>query len=180
MARLGCLLLVAVAAWLSLECWVFLLAAQAIGQAWFGSGLAGILPLLVVVVLCIFIGVRTAKRNASRIVAGLLQGTAGRHAVAALGGVLLAIPGIILKLPALLLLLPPIQRLLGGLGQLVLAAVVRRQMGRMFGGAMPVAGFPGGMPFPGMAPVPSTPDERRPFARAARTPKTIDTTAERP
>lgn len=176
MARLGCLLLVAVAAWLSLECWVFLLVAQAMGKAWFGSGVSGILPLLAAVVLCTYLGVVIAKRNAARIVSGLLQGTAGRHAVAALGGVLLAIPGVILKIPALLLLLPPVQRLLGGLGQLVLAAVVRRQMGKMFGGGL--AG--GGMPFPGMAPFPGAPDERRPFPRAARAPKTIDTTAERP
>lgn len=175
MAKLGCLALLLLGGWLCLEVWAFLLIAELVGQRWFGSTLSAVLPVGLALLALSWLGVKAAKLHISRMMAGLLTGTAGRHAVGCLGGVLVAIPGPILKLPGALLLLPPVQRLLGGMGQLVMAAVVRRQMGKMFPPGFPMP--PGGAgPFPGMAPFAGfKPDDR--VRRGA--PKTIDTTAER-
>lgn len=176
MAKIGCLALLALGGWLCLEAWVFLLVAEAVGERWFGSALSGILPVGIALLLLSWLGVKVAKHHGARVVAGLLTGTAGRHAVGCAGGILIAIPGPVLKLPGLVLLLPPVQALLGGLGQLVMAAVMRRQMSKMFPPGFPMP--PGGAsPFPGMAPFAGfKPDDRAPRRGP---PKTIDTTAER-
>jgi UPF0716 family protein affecting phage T7 exclusion len=112
------------------------------------------------------IGVKLAKWHGGRVVQGFLLGTAGRHAIGALGGVLIVLPGVGSDLLGILLLLPPVQALFGRAGNLIMAAIVRRQMAKM------------GMPLPGAAG--SFPASfGQPGAGPGRVPRTIDTTAER-
>lgn len=143
-----------------------------------------ILPILVLQVVAIVAGVLVVKSTIAALPMALMgsvlgQGaSAGRLIVRILAGILLIVPGFFLDLVALLLLLPPVQALLASKGQAVAMSLVRRQMGKMFGGGMP--GMPGGMPgagfpFPGMQPrSPLTPD-----ARLGKGGKIVDVTAER-
>ena len=178
MKKLAALFALLVVAWLCLEVWVYMLVSDWVGMHVFGSKLSGYLPVAVGVIVCLVIGIKIAKWHASRVMGGLLTGTAGKHAVGALSGALLAIPGVILKVPALILMIPLTQRLLGATAATILGAVVRRQMAAMMGGGkggFPGGGFPGGgFPFAGRA------DDQIPFPGMKARPKTIDTTAERP
>jgi hypothetical protein len=183
MKKFGCLFALLIVAWLCLELWVYTLVSDWVGVQFFGSKLSGYLPVAVAIIVCLFIGIKVAKWHASRVMAGLLTGTAGKHAVGAVAGALLAMPGVLFKVPALILMIPLTQRLLGATAATILGAVVRRQMAAMMGGGkggfpgagFPGAGFPGGgFPFPGRA------DDRVPFPGMKARPKTIDTTAERP
>ena len=173
MKKLGCLFLVFLVGWLCLEVWVYLLVSAWVGTRFFGSALSGYFPVAVVIIVCLVLGIRIAKAKGQRIMAGLLTGTAGLHAVGAVGGALVAIPGLLLKIPGFLLLLTPVQKLFGSLAMKVVGAIARQQMAKMMGGGMP-GGFPGGgFPFPGR------PDDRAPFPGMKPRPKVIDTTAEK-
>ena len=154
------LLLVVIAAgltWLALEVLTFVYASRGLGHLIYQDPASGYVPAALLIVVTLIVGIKIAKQSITQIMPSFLTGGAGRHVMAALGGVLLAIPGFLTDVPGVLLLLPPVQRGLGNLGQKILAAVVQRQMKTMFGGkagANPFAGgmpFPGG-PFPGMAP----------------------------
>jgi UPF0716 family protein affecting phage T7 exclusion len=124
------------------------------------------------------VGGRIVKYHVAQVIPTLLVGKAGRHVVGAIGGVLLAIPGLISDIPGLLLLFPPVQAVLGNLGNALVASIIKRSMGKMFGGgASPFGGgapFPGGPSlFPGMTP---RADDQAAFPRRG---KVIDTVAEK-
>lgn len=187
---IGCILLLAVVAWLGLEVWTWLAISQGLNRAFasdIGSG--GYLLTSGWIVITLIIGIKLARFHISRVMVGLMNGTAGRHVLGAAGGVLLALPGFLSDIPGILLLLPPIQALLGTLGAAILASVVKRSMGKLFGGGGfsggGAGGFPGGSPgggagpgipgpFPGMKPL--TPDDKARFNKPG---KTYDTTVEK-
>ncbi len=175
--RIGCLLLLAVLAWLGLEVWTWLALSRWLNHTYETSiGSGGYLITTGWIVVSLVVGIKLTRWHLSRVMAGLMSGTAGRHILGAVGAVLLALPGFLSDVPGLLLLLPPVQSLLGRLGAALLASVVKRSMGKMFGGGFP-GGFPGGKPggaagfpsgpFPGMKPM--TPDDRARFNKPGKT-----------
>lgn len=183
---LGCLVLLALVAWIGVEVIVFYEASVWMNRHWesaIGSG--GWILCVVWTVVAIIIGVKLGKWHAARIMGGVLNGTAGRHVLGLIGAVLVAVPGLISDVFGVVLLLPPVQRVFSRFGALVVAAVVKRTMGKMMGGGgmagfggmggmqFPGGGFPGG-PFPGMKPM--TPDDRARFPKPA---KTIDVAPEK-
>ncbi len=187
---LGCLLLLAVIAVIGVEVIVFYEASRWLNRTFesaIGSG--GWLICLIWTIAALMVGIRLGRYHVSRIMVGMLNGTAGRHLVGLIGAVLLGLPGLLTDIPGILLLLPPIQIWLGRLGAKVMASVVKRTMGKMMGGGFPgmAGGFPGmgggfpgmgagGFPgrFPGMQPM--KPDDRTRFPKPG---KTYDTTADR-
>lgn len=166
---IGCVVLLAFFAGMLTDLWWSLACCLWFGRTMHGDAASGILPGAILVLLSLWFGIVLAKRQAGKIMLGLLSGRAGRHAVAVLAGVLFALPGFGSDLLALLLLLPPMPILLGSLGNRVVSAVIRRQMAKMAGGGRI---FPGAGPFPGMRP-----DES--LRQAPKAPRTYDTTAER-
>ena len=183
---LGCLALLALVAWIGVELIVFYEATVWMNRHWesaIGSG--GWIICVVWTVAALVVGIKLGKWHAARIMGGLLNGTAGRHVLGLIGAALLAIPGLISDVFGVLLLLPVVQRLFSKVGAAVVAAVVKRTMGKMMGGGgmagfggmggmqFPGGGFPGG-PFPGMKPM--TPDDRARFPKPA---KTIDVAPEK-
>ncbi len=191
MRTFGCLALLGLVGWLTLEVWAWLALSQQLNshfEAQIGSG--GYLLTIGWMILMFFLGVRFTKHHAGRIMAGLLTGQAGRHILGAIGGVLLALPGFISDIPGILLLLPPVQIVLGTLGNALVAAVVKQTMGRMmggvgglFGGGMPGGGMAGGFAgmFPGMQPRSGGGPAMKPDDQIIRPkrPKIIDTTVEK-
>ena len=172
MKALGCLGLLAVLSWLCLEAWAYMFTARLLNAHFaesIGSG-GWWIPAVWIVAMAI-VGGRIVKYHVAQVIPALLAGKAGRHVVGALGGVLIAIPGLISDIPGLLLLLPPVQTALGSLGNALVASVVKRSMGKMFGGASPFGG--GASPFPGMRP---RADDQATFPRRG---KVIDTVAEK-
>jgi len=135
--------------WLALEVLTYVYVSRGLGQLIYHDPSSGYVPAALLIVVALIAGIKIAKTSITQIMPSFLAGGAGRHVMAALGGVLLAIPGFITDIPGLLLLLPPVQRGLGSLGQKILAAVVQRQMKTMFGGKAGTNPFAGGMPFPG-------------------------------
>ena len=190
MRTFGCLALLGLVGWLTLEVWAWLALSQYLNQhfeAQIGSG--GYLLTIGWMIVMFFIGVRFTKYHAARIMGGLLTGQAGRHILGAVGGVLVALPGFLSDLPGFLLLLPPVQMVLGTLGNALVAAVVKQTMGRMMGGAgglfggMQAGGMMGGLGgmFPGMQPRSGSGPAMKPddqFVRPKR-PKIIETTVEK-
>ena len=189
MRFLGCLGLLMVVGVVTAEVYSFVVAShllrtyarEIIGGA---AVMDTILPLILVQVTLMAIGVVVVKRAFTRMPTALMgsvmgqNADAGRVMLSMLGGILLIIPGFFLDVIAIIVLLPPVQALLAKIGQRVVMALVRRQLGKMFPGGMPPGGMAGGFPggFPGMQPRGSlTPDERIP----RRPGKVIDTTAER-
>jgi len=175
MRALGCLGVLLVLSWLFVEAWAYILTARFLNASFgesIGSG-GWWLPAVWIIAMAV-VGVKLVKHHVAQVVPALLMGKAGRHVVGAFGGVLLLIPGIISDVVGLFLLLPPVQIALGKLGNAVVASIVKRTMGSMFGGgkAGPLGGFPLGGPFPGMSP---RADDRAAF----KVPKTYDTTVER-
>ncbi len=180
----GCLFLLAFLAWFALEIIVFAAVSGWMNRHWetyIGSG--GWFICLGWTVLTVILGIKLARWHLTRVMSGILTGTAGRHLIGVAGAVLLALPGLLSDIPGLLLLLPPVQRALGRLGGAVMASVMKRTMGKMmaggmgpggFGGMAGMAGMMGAGPFPGMQPM--KPDE---MARFPKRPKTIDTTVEK-
>lgn len=182
---IGCIFLLAVIAWLGLEVWTWLALSQWLNRTFasdIGSG--GYLLTTGWIVLGLVIGIKLARFHISRVMVGLMNGTAGRHVLGATGAIFLALPGFLSDIPGILLLLPPVQAVLGKLGAAILASVVKRSIGKMFGGGGG-GGFPGGFPgggkgpgipgpFPGMQPM--KPDDRARFNKPS---KTYDTTVEK-
>jgi UPF0716 family protein affecting phage T7 exclusion len=169
MARAGCLLLLLVIGLLALELYVYLVVAH-----WLHLHVESINGYLEPVVLMIVdgvIGVRIIQRAMAQIPFAMMSGKAGRLAVRALGGFLLAFPGLATDVVGWLLILPGFNHLFGKLGDRIVAALMRHSMQKMFGG-MGAGGRmpPGGFAFPGMQP-----DERM---RSA--PKTYEAKAEKP
>lgn len=171
MRVLGCLGVLLVLAGIAAEVAAYIVVSRWLkaNVDWVGSGY---LEAAILIVCTTWLGVVMAKRHLAKLPAAFMgsmmgqdRGAAGRHLVGLVGAILLALPGLLSDVIGLLLLLPPIQGLLSGLGQRVLAGIVRQQLQRMGGG----------MPFPGMAPRGSlTPDDRIP-----RGPRTYDTVAEK-
>lgn len=175
---IGCLLLFAVVAWLGLEVWTWLAISRWLNHTYESSiGSGGYLLTLGWIVVSLVVGIKLARWHLSRVMVGLMNGTAGRHILGVIGAVLLALPGFLSDIPGILLLLPPVQALLGKLGAALMASVVKRSMGKMFGGGFPGGGAAGGG-FPGMFPgmKPMTPDDRARFNKPG---KTYDTTVEK-
>jgi UPF0716 protein FxsA len=184
MKALGCLGLLILLTWLGLETWAYYATAThlngAYGQA-IGSG-GWWLPALWIVAM-IFVGLRVVKHQVAQVVPAFLTGNAGQHVIGALGGVLLVIPGLLSDVAGLILLVPPVQMLLGKLGNAIVASVMKRMMGGMFGGKGGASPFGGRSPFGGTSPfggfgAPSRSDDRVTFA-GKRSGKTYDTVAEK-
>jgi UPF0716 family protein affecting phage T7 exclusion len=184
MKALGCLGILALLTWLALESLLYIQTARFLNER-FGSviGTGGWWLPMLWIIAAVPLGASMAKRHASQVMLGLLNGTAGRHVVGVIGGVLIALPGLASEIPGLLLLVPPIQKGLGALGNKIVASIVKRTMGGMmggFGGKAAPGGFPfpfgaagKGNPFPGMTP---RADEAIPFRKGG---KTYDTVAEK-
>jgi UPF0716 family protein affecting phage T7 exclusion len=192
MARgLGCLFFFVVLGWLALEVWTYVAASRFLNthfEATVGSG--GYLIVLLWIALSLVVAIKLGRWHLTKVMPGVLNGSAGRHVVGVLGAVLLGLPGLLSDIPGLLLLLPPVQSLLGKLGAAVMAVIVKRSMGKMMGGGFPGGGFPGGgfpggsfpggnpfaggNPFPGMRPL--MPDEKARFGKGG---KTYETTVEK-
>jgi hypothetical protein len=193
MRALGCLGLLAMLGFLTLEGWFFWLVSGWINPLLRGGEVGhDVLTALIVIIILMFVGWRFAAWHIRQIPLSFLSGKAGRHFVGALGGVLLVVPGFLTDALGLVLLLPPVQLALSALGNRLLGSVVRVAMQRMMGGKMPggfpgafAGGFPGGFPagLPKGFPAPGglKPDEAFRFpGMAPRTgPKTYDTTAEK-
>ncbi len=174
---LGCLLVLAVIAWLGLEVIAWLLLSRLLNHLFETSiGSGGYLLTIGWMVLSLVVGIKLARYHISRVMGGLMNGTAGRHVLGAAGAILLALPGFISDVPGLLLLLPPVQTMLSRMGAAILASVVKRSMGKLFGGGFPGAQLGAGSsgPFPGMKPM--TPDDRARFGKPG---KTYDATVEK-
>lgn len=179
-AKFGCLLGLLLIGAMSVELWFFLVLAT---DRWVQERIT-VLGLVIALALALFVGIKLARRNGGRIMAGLLTGGAGPALVGTIGGVLLAFPGFLSDIPGILLLLPPVQRLFGALATKVAMSIARNAMSKMMGGGgfpgMPPGGFPGG--FPGMPPggFPGGPfPGMKPDDRVRRPPRTIDTTVEK-
>ena len=180
MARgLGCLLLLLVVAWLGLEVLAYIGVSRFLNthfESTIGSG--GYLIVLLWMVGSLVIAIKLGRWHVAKVAPGILNGTAGKHVVGALGAILLGLPGLLSDVPGILLLLPPVQSLLGKLGTAVMAVIVKRSMGKMMGAGFPGGGFPGGgFPggaFPGMKPL--TPDDKARFGKPG---KTYNTTIEK-
>ena len=183
---LGCLFFFVVLGWLALEVWTYVAASRFLNthfEATVGSG--GYLIVLLWIALSLVVAIKLGRWHLTKVMPGVLNGSAGRHVVGVLGAVLLGLPGLLSDIPGLLLLLPPVQSLLGKLGAAVMAVIVKRSMGKMMGGGFPGGGFPGGSfpggnpfaggsPFPGMRPL--MPDEKARFGKGG---KTYETTVEK-
>lgn len=181
MARgLGCLLLLFIVAWLCLEVLAYIGVSRLINSSFESTvGSGGYLIVIAWMVLSLVIAIKLGRWHVAKVAPGILNGTAGKHVVGALGAILLGLPGLLSDVPGILLLLPPVQSLLGKLGTAVMAVIVKRSMGKMIGGGFPGGfpnvGFPGGAsPFPGMKPL--TPDDKARFPKPG---KTYDTTIEK-
>jgi UPF0716 protein FxsA len=177
MARgLGCLFVFVVLGWLALEVWAYVAASRFLNTHFESSvGSGGYLIVLLWIGLSLVVAIKLGRWHLSKVMPGVLNGTAGRHVVGVLGAILLGLPGLLSDLPGLLLLLPPVQSLLGKLGAAVMAVIVKRSMGKMMGGGFAGGNpFAGGSPFPGMRPL--MPDEKARFGKGG---KTYDTTVEK-
>ncbi len=169
MRAAGCLVLLAILGLGCGELWVFLLLVRHFEDV--------VIPLLGIIVMSVA-GFRIISFNIKRLPMEFLSGGAGRRLIGVIAGALLLFPGFITGALALPLLLPPVQRGLGRFGNLLAGSLMRHFMGKMGkgGAAGGFAGFPGG-PFPGMQQRGSLP--LRPDDSVRRSPKIIETTAER-
>lgn len=185
--RIGCLVLLLLIAWLGLEVFAYIGVSRFLNhhfERYVGSG--GYILVLAWIGLSLVVGYKVGRWHVARVMPGLLKGTAGGHVVGVLGAILIGLPGLLSDIPGIILLLPPVQSLFSKLGAAVMASVVKRSMGKMFGGGIPGGLPPGfsGSPFPGMKAM--TPDDKALFGKASqgkvphgKPGKTYDTTVEK-